>query len=125
MSNKMHLFTTLTILLFTTLLSAQPLIQFTTQRASTADDLKYREYFKSYSLGTLTTKETSDLLRSAEYIPTLEIKAGNETFEVSLQAKDLRSANYKLRYADETGIHEMPRTPNLTYQGYTSTPISM
>ncbi len=119
MSYKKHLFTFISFLFFSTFLTGQPAIQFTSKRASSADDLKYREYFKEYSLGTLSTKTTSDLLRSQDHFPSLEIKAGKETFTVILNAKDLRSPNFKLRYADDTGIHEMPRTPNLTYQGFT------
>ena len=115
----MHLFTFISFLFFTTLLTGQPAIQFTSKRASTADDLKYREYFKAYSLGTLATKPTADLLRSQDHFSALEIKAGGETFTVSLNAKDLRSPNFKLRYADATGVHELPRSPNMTYQGFT------
>ncbi len=119
MSHKKHLITIISFLLLSTLLFGQPAIQFTSQRASTSDDLKYREYFKEYSLGTLNTKANAELLRSQDHFSTLEIKAGKETFTVNLTAKDLRAPNFKLRYADDTGVHELPRSPNLTYQGYT------
>src|SRR5687768_4899682 len=109
------------ILLSFTNLSSQPAIRFATQRTSDAEDLVYSQHFKSYTIGTLSTQATSDLLRSQNYFDVLEIDVKGKTFQVSLEARDLRPAHYKLRVQDENGIHEMPRSPNKTYKGYTTT----
>lgn len=116
------LITALTLLFAypTTNINSQQVIRFTTERASTADDALYRDHFAHYTLGKLATKETSDLLRSKNFFESIQIIAGDMSFTFSLQAHDLRPEHYKLRYADDNGIHEHPRTPNKTYKGYST-----
>ncbi len=97
----------------------QSSIRFNIQRASPSEDLEYRKQFKSYTLGSLATKTTSDLLRSKGDFDVLEIDIQGKKFAFDLHARDLRSANFKLRVQDEKGVTEMPRSPNTTYYGYT------
>ena len=100
-------------------ISGQTSIRFATLRATPQEDAIYKEYFKNYSLATLPTEVTSDKLRSKDAFDEIMLFVENQGFSFSLQARDLRPAHYKLRVQDETGIHEMPRTPNKTYFGYT------
>ncbi|MEO5907223.1 MAG: hypothetical protein ABIQ11_10880 [Saprospiraceae bacterium] len=84
-------------LVFTFLSSSafsQPVLRFQQLRASTSDDLKYKEYFKSYSLGTFDTKAASDLLRSQEHFEEIRIETGTESFSFELFAHDLRPAHF-------------------------------
>lgn len=121
--NKKNVFLPALVLLFTTfsftLLSGQNVIRFNTQRATPAEDLVYRDFFKKYTIGSLPTEATAQLLRSKEYFEELTIELNGTAFTFDLTARDLRPAHYKLRYSDETGIHELPRTPNKTYSGNT------
>jgi PKD repeat protein len=122
MNNKILLATAFFYLLFilsSSTLTGQSTIRFKPERASEGHDALYKEHFSSYSLATLETRETTELLRSSEYFNNLQIETPGQVFSVSLQPKDLRPAHYKLRVADDKGIHEMPRSPNTTYFGYT------
>lgn len=101
-------------------LSGQSVIQFTTQRASPAEDIQYKEHFKSYTIGSLSTEATAKLLRSKDHFEEIEIKIEEKTFSFNLQARDIRPAHYKLRVQDEHGTREMARSPNKTYYGYTN-----
>lgn len=105
--------------LFCTTVLSQATIRFANQRATEAQDKVFREHFRNYSLATLETGSVSALLSSSEYFDELSIIAHGQTFEFDLKAHDVRPAHFKLRYADDLGIHEAPRSPNKTFYGYT------
>ncbi|MEO6133339.1 MAG: M12 family metallo-peptidase, partial [Saprospiraceae bacterium] len=94
-------------------------IRFNVQRATTSEDIEYKKQFKAYTIGTLNTKATSDLLRSRENFDALEIDVEGKTFAFDLQTRDIRSENFRLTVKDENGTHDLPRPPNTTYAGYT------
>lgn len=122
--NKKILVVSTLILLFvsfiTSLVTGQNVIRFQPQRASDAEDILFREHFKEYRLGILPTKATSDLLRSRNSFDQMEIEVEGKIFSFNLQSRDIRPSHYKLRVMDDTGIHEMPRSPNKTYSGFTT-----
>src|SRR5687768_6528750 len=103
-----------------TLLSGQNVIRFSPQRATQEEDLIYRDQFKQYTLATLPTETTTALLRTKNYFDELIIETKGNTFSFNLEAHDLRPAHYKLRVRDEFGTHELPRSPNKTYRGFTT-----
>ncbi len=124
MSKKILRITSLTFLyifIFFSYTFAQSSIRFTVQRATPSEDKEYLKQFKAYTLGTLATKATSDLLRSKDAFNALQIEIQGETFVFDLEAHDLRSPDFKLRILDESGVTIMPRTPNVTYAGFTHT----
>ena len=106
--------------LLSTLSFGQDVIRFRTERASGEDDLLYREHFKEYTVASLATENTANLLRSKPYFDNLFLEVQGKSFSFNLEARDIRPAHYKLRYQDETGIHEVPRSPNKTYSGRTN-----
>ncbi|MEP6645659.1 MAG: PKD domain-containing protein [Saprospiraceae bacterium] len=95
-------------------------IRFNVQRALPSEDLVYKKQFKAYSIGTFDSKATSDLLRSKNDFSQLELEVEGKSFAFDLHAKDLRSPNFRLTVQDDNGTHDLPRTPNTTYYGYTS-----
>jgi PKD repeat protein len=107
------------LFLFISISSFGQSIRFSVERAAPAEDTEYRKQFKAYSLGSLDTKATSDLLRSKGSFDNLKIEIQGKTYVFRLYPNDLRADNFKLRVQDETGIHEMPNLPNVTYAGYT------
>lgn len=121
MTKKVALLTLITLFVaFTTpFLSAQNTIRFTTQRATEVEDQIYRAHFREYTIATLSSHETSEMLRSDDFFDQITLTADKHAFTFNLEARDIRPAHYKLRYQDATGIHEMPRSPNKTYKGYT------
>lgn len=106
--------------LFSSITYGQDVIRFRTERASGEEDLLYSEHFKEYTVASLATEFTSNLLRSQPYFDNILLEVQGKTFSFNLEARDIRSANYKLRYQDDSGIHEMPRSPNKTYSGRTN-----
>jgi hypothetical protein len=108
------------ILASTSILSAQEVIRFKTDRASETEHAVYKEHFKKYTLATLPTETTCQLLRSKSAFEKLQIEVNGETFSFTLQARDIRPPHYKLRVFDGTKSYELPRTPNKTYFGYTT-----
>ncbi len=99
--------------------SGQETIRFRTIRASTEDDLTFHKQFKAYTLATLNTETVANLLRSQGYFSSLTLDANNQEFQFSLIAHDVRDANYTLKALTDNGIVEYPRSPNMTYSGYT------
>src|SRR5688572_466018 len=118
-------FTSSLILFFCTVffssLAGQDVIHFSTVQPSAEANLVYSSHFKTYSLGSLNTETVNQLLRSKSYFSDLKIQLRGNSFAVNLQSRDIRPAHYKLRYQDDLGTHEMPRSPNKTYSGFTKT----
>ena len=98
---------------------SQDVIRFQTQRASVLEDAIYKEHFRSYFIGSLSTESVAKMLRSKDHFKDLRIELDDKLFAVTLDARDIRPAHYKLRFQDSTGVHEMPRSPNKTYSGLT------
>ena len=103
----------------TSLSFAQSPIRFLTDRATPAEDLIYREYFKEYTITTLNTSQVNALLQSQQHFDELTIEFAGKSLAFSLNAHDLRAPNYKLRVITDTGIIEMPRSANKTFYGHT------
>ncbi|MEE2886283.1 MAG: M12 family metallo-peptidase [Planctomycetota bacterium] len=45
------------------------------------------------------------------------VRLAGRNMKLVLRAKDIRAKNYKLLVYDANGLHETPRSPNVTYQG--------
>ena len=69
MTKKAALLTLITLFVaFTTpFLSAQNTIRFITKRATAVEDQIYRTHFRDYTIATISTQETSDMLRSENF----------------------------------------------------------
>ncbi len=94
-------------------------IRFKAVRASEEEGKIYDSYFKSYTLATLSRAKVADLLKSKNHFSTLSLAFKDQEFRFELEAFDLRSADFTLRAATDTGVVELPREPNMTYRGNT------
>ena len=47
----------------------------------------------------------------------VEVDFGGQTRRLALQPHDVRKADFKLLVRDDSGVRELPRTPNVTYRG--------
>src|SRR5687768_14030561 len=98
MTKKVTLLTFITLIVaFTTpFLSAQNTIRFNTQRATEAEDQIYRTHFREYTIATISSQETSDMLRSNEFFDKITLFTDEQSFTFNLEARDIRPAHYKL-----------------------------
>lgn len=92
------------------------MIRFETFKASPAEDTKYKQLYKKYSLGSLDLTEANDLIQSNDQVA-IEIDGQSYTF--ILGANDLRPPQYKLRTQSKQGATDLPRTANKTFAGKT------
>ena len=95
--------------------NGQAMIKLEPSRAQNAG--AYGEHFTKYAIGTMDKAQVATLLQGNEHFDTLSLVANGITYTFSLDARDVRGDNYVLRTQTETGIQELPRTPNKTYSG--------
>jgi len=124
MKKRSHFFQLISIsavyilVLFSLPLYGQSVIKFEPSTAASREAV-YQSHFSKYALGTIDPAQVSDLLRSTDRFETLTIEADGVSYSFSLEAKDIRAGNYTLVVQTESGLEEMPRSPNVTYSGTT------
>ena len=79
----------------------------------------FNKYFSSYALGTLDKGQVFTLLQSRAQFDTLTVEANDITYTFSLEANDVRAADYVLSVFNGSTTEQMPRSPNKTYTGKT------
>jgi hypothetical protein len=84
-----------------------------------ADESAFKRHLVKYALGSIDKAAVASLLQQKPNFDTLTLEADGETYRFSLDAKDVRSDDYKLRAIGPNGPEDLPRSPNKTYSGLT------
>ena len=116
---KLLLLPTLYFLLNSLLYAQAPTFSGNTVSLTTRQQSDFERYFLQYQLYDVPTPSIDQYVKTSPDGRNFRLKLDRDhDWEIVLYDHDMRSADYSVRFADERGIHTLPKGPNITYKGY-------